>query len=90
MKRIGLSIIIFFFALMPLFADAPPPPDQPGNGNTGSGGNPLGGGTPIDDGTLILLTMGIAYGSKMILKGLSMQKPEKVTNLKNEHYVKLK
>ena len=47
-------------AVLPLLADAPPPPNS--GGNTGTTGDPLGGGTPVGNGLAILLSMGLCYG----------------------------
>lgn len=61
----ALKIILFgisMFLIQGLFAQAPPPPSDYGQG----GNQPSGGGAPIGGGVAILLTMAAAYGGKKI------------------------
>ncbi len=59
MKKAFIILIVLF--TMSFFSTQAQPPD-PGNNPSGGGNGPLGGGAPIGSGTLILLTLGAAYG----------------------------
>lgn len=65
MKKIFLTLIVLFIAMMPLLAQDPPPPPTQGT-NTGTNGPPIGGGAPIGSGLLLLVGMGAAYGGKKV------------------------
>ena len=55
---------VTLFMLVPLFMNnvmADLPPDPGGGGPTGT---PVGGGSPIGGGLIIMLSLGVAYGSK--------------------------
>jgi len=54
-------LICFMLLATSIFADQPP---DPGTGGPGTGNVPVGGGSPIGGGLLMLLSLGIAYGSK--------------------------
>jgi len=45
-----------------LFADQPPDP----GGGPGSGDDPVGGGAPIGSGLFVMISLGVAYGSKKV------------------------
>ena len=65
-KIIILLISVLLLAASPLFisnifADEPPDPGGPGDGDL-----PVGGGNPIGGGLIILATLGAAYGIKRI------------------------
>ena len=61
-RKIGLTIVIGLLAFT-TFAQQPPPP--PGGGH-GQNGNQNGGNAPIGSGLFILLSLGVAYGSKKV------------------------
>ena len=54
-------LISFTLLATTIFADQPP---DPGTGGPGTGDIPVGGGSPIGGGLLLLLSLGVAYGSK--------------------------
>ncbi|MCD4696374.1 MAG: hypothetical protein K8S16_09065 [Bacteroidales bacterium] len=67
-KNILITLFLLIFLISPivlpeLFADAPPDP-----GGDPSGGSPVGGGAPVGGGLLLMLSFGIAYGSKKLYK----------------------
>ena len=67
-KKITLLFVSLFFMLCPLFLNtvfADQPPD-PGGGP--GGGDPVGGGSPVGSSLVILLGMGIAYGTKKVFR----------------------
>jgi len=68
MKKVLISILaVALFMLVPLFMNnvmADLPPDPGGGGPTGP---PVGGGSPIGGGLFVMLSLGIAYGSKKVL-----------------------
>lgn len=57
-------LICFTLVSATIFADQPP---DPGTGGPGNGDIPVGG-SPIGGGLFILLTLGVAYGSKKLLE----------------------
>ncbi len=57
-----VTLLICFSSLATtIFADQPP---DPGTGGPGTGDIPVGGGSSIGGGLIMLLTLGVAYGSK--------------------------
>lgn len=58
-------LICFILLATNIFADLPP---DPGTGGPGTGDIPVGGGSPIGGGLFILLSLGIAYGSKKLFE----------------------
>jgi hypothetical protein len=54
-------LICFSLLATTIFADQPP---DPGTGGPGTGDIPVGGGSSIGGGLIMLLTLGVAYGSK--------------------------
>lgn len=56
-----LLLSALFVASQVLLAQPPDPPGDPG-----AGGDPIGGGAPVGSGIGILLTLGVAYGSKKV------------------------
>ncbi len=62
MKKIIITIAIFFGSIY-MYAQPIPPPSQ-----NGQNGNQPGGGAPIDGGLSILLLMGAAYGTKKTIQ----------------------
>ena len=68
MKKVNFSkfiiIVLFYFFSLTAFGQLTEPGD-PGGDPVGE--DPLGGGAPVGSGTLLLLTLGAAYGSKKII-----------------------
>ncbi len=66
-KFISIAFIASMLLLLsdPVMAGGPPPP-PPGGG--GSGDVPLEGGAPIGSGSIILLSLGVAYGSWKLIR----------------------
>jgi len=67
-KKFTLLLVSIFLMFCPLvintvFADQPP---DPGGGP--GGGDPVGGGSPVGSGLVIMLGMGLAYGSRKVLR----------------------
>ncbi|OQX73084.1 MAG: hypothetical protein B6D61_12970 [Bacteroidetes bacterium 4484_249] len=68
MKKIIRSIILVSFLIFSslfmnnIFADQPPDP----GGGPGSGDDPVGGGAPIGSGLFVMISLGVAYGSKKV------------------------
>ena len=67
MKKVIRNILVvtlficFSLLATTIFADQPP---DPGTGGPGTGDIPVGGGSSIGGGLIMLLTLGVAYGSK--------------------------
>ncbi len=59
-KGILLAVVLVGINMInPVFADAPPPPPE-----NGQGGNVPGGGAPVGEGMIFLTMLGAAYGAK--------------------------
>jgi len=73
MKRTTYFLLnlLFIFALLaisnPIAAQEPPHPPAAGHGATGNQ-PPPGGGAPIDGGLSVLIALGVAYGTRKVLK----------------------
>jgi hypothetical protein len=63
-KRLLYSLVFVGFSVGSLFAQLPPHPN--GGSAPGSGNTPVGGGAPISGGIIILLSLGIGYGTRRI------------------------
>ena len=64
-------ILTGFFVVMTVVATAQtnsPPQDPGGDPETGGTNPAMGGSAPIGGGTLILMALGVAYGSKKVYK----------------------
>ncbi len=72
MKKVLKSLLIAgLFLTIPLFtiAQTPPPPNNGGSA-PGGGNTPVGGGAPIGGGLIIMMVMGVAYGSRKVYKAV--------------------
>jgi hypothetical protein len=67
-KALKLLVVTAFILTGPLFMMAQTPPHPNGGGGPGSGNTPVGGGAPIGGGLIIMMIMGVAYGSKKLYK----------------------
>lgn len=65
MKKIKYLLILLFSVFSLASFSQMLAPEDPGGEPTG-GEDPIGGGAPISSGTLILLSLGAAYGSKKV------------------------
>ena len=65
MKTLTKIITVFLITIAPFILTAQPHPYDEGIGG-GAGANPVGGGAPITGGLLILLSLGIGYGTKKV------------------------
>lgn len=63
--RITKIIAVFLITIAPFILIAQPQPWDPGVGG-GEGSNPVGGGAPLSGGLIILLSLGIGYGTKKV------------------------
>lgn len=75
MKKLNISkylIIVLFFFFTLSASGQMLEPDDPGGDPVGE--DPLGGGAPVSGGTLILISMGMAYGARKFYK---LKKPTK-------------
>ena len=65
MKKLILTICLFFgLGVLPFALLAQNPPHPNGGGAPGSGNTPVGGGAPLGSGLVILMAMGSAYAAK--------------------------
>ncbi len=67
LKVLLFSLVFFCFSIVSR-ADLPP---DPGTGGPGTGGVPVGGGSSLGGSLIILLSLGITYGSYKIYKSWS-------------------
>jgi hypothetical protein len=65
-KALRILVVTAFILTGPLFMMAQPHPN--GGSAPGSGNTPIGGGAPIGGGLIIMMVMGVAYGSKKLYK----------------------
>lgn len=63
---LAFLVISLFLATFSLNAQTMAPSDPPGGPGTGSGGTPIGGNAPIGAGSIMLLSLGLAYGGKKL------------------------
>jgi len=68
-KALRILVVTAFILAGPLFMMAQNPPHPNGGNAPNSGTNtPVGGGAPIGGGIIIMMVMGVAYGSKKVYK----------------------
>jgi hypothetical protein len=70
-KVIKILVIAAFLMVTPLFIIAQNPPHPNGGSGPGTGNTPVGGGAPVGEGLIIMMAIGIAYGSKKIYKAFN-------------------
>lgn len=75
LKRVFL-VAVFTLFMVVAFGQNPPPPPGGGSGTENNSGNQLGGNAHIGGGVLILLALGLAYGSKRVYDLKKAQKEE--------------
>ena len=63
-KLIAAAILIFAFSA--LSAQTPPPPNGNGSNPIDNGNTPVGGGAPIGGGLIIMMALGMGYGTKKV------------------------
>lgn len=67
MKKIFRTFVATAFILAaPLFMMAQNPPHPNGGNAPGSGNTPVGGGAPIGSGLIIMLALGMGYGTRKV------------------------
>lgn len=64
MKRLLLTLLLFFLPMTLLLAQVPPPPDYHGNGTPGAPGGPL----PLDQYQFCLIAIAVIAGIYFIMK----------------------
>jgi hypothetical protein len=67
-KALKILVVTVFILTGPILMMAQTPPHPNGGGGPGSGNTPVGGGAPIGGGLIIMMIMGVAYGSKKAYK----------------------
>ena len=67
MKKLKYILVVFFCVFSLVSFSQMLAPEDPGGEPTG-GDDPIGGGAPIGAGTIILLSLGAAYGSRKAYK----------------------
>ena len=65
-KKIAILLVLTLIFTITAISQTPPPPN--GGNTSNGGGTPVGGGAPLDGGLLLLIGMGVAYGTKSIKK----------------------